>query len=133
MTLLPDRDTPSVCSSRRTSTRPGVKSARTCCMMREPMPSGTRAIRQFGGASLDASDVDELRAMSRTHRIFTADEAVALCARRRNAHARAICAGASRPTSPGNTGRYVDDAVMPALADRARLSTVISTMAGNSR
>jgi hypothetical protein len=62
----------------------------------------------------DVSDIDELRAMSRTHRIFTADEAIAYV-RGGGMLTLAPLGGGIPPDIAWKYLRYVDEAVMPAL------------------
>jgi hypothetical protein len=76
MTLLPNRDTPGVCfvasdvdQAWREIGKHLLHDARTYA---ECNPNN-----ETSAGIADVSDVDELRATSRTHRIFTADEAVA--------------------------------------------------------
>jgi hypothetical protein len=101
MTLLPNRDTPSVCF-----VAPDVNLAWQ--EIGEHLLHDARTYAEWNPGDqtsvgiADVSDVDELRAMSRTHRIFNAEEAIAqfaaaACSRLRR------CAVAFRLTSPGNT------------------------------
>lgn len=62
----------------------------------------------------DVSDVDELRAMSRTHRIFTADEAITHVRGGGMLTLAPLCGGVP-PDIAWKYLRYVDEAVMPAL------------------
>ena len=115
MTLLPERDTPSVCF-----VAPDVDLA-----WQEIGPHLLHDARVYAEWNpgdqttvgiADVADVDELRATSRTHRIFTADEAIA--------HVRGggmltlgpLCGGIP-PDIAWKYLRYVDEAVMPALRD----------------
>jgi alkanesulfonate monooxygenase SsuD/methylene tetrahydromethanopterin reductase-like flavin-dependent oxidoreductase (luciferase family) len=113
MTLLPDRDTPSVCF-----VAPDVDLA-----WREIGPHLLHDARayaewnpgnQTSAGIAEASDVDELRAMSRTHRIFTADEAVAHVRGGGMLALSPLCGGIP-PDIAWKYLRYVDEAVMPAL------------------
>ena len=66
----------------------------------------------------DVSDVDELRAMSRTHRIFTADEAIAHVRSGGMLTLAPLCGGIP-PDIAWKYLCYVDEAVMPTLTDGA--------------
>jgi hypothetical protein len=113
MTRLPNRDTPSVCF-----VAPDVDVAwqelgehllHDARMYAEWNPDN-----QTSAGIADVSDVDELRATSRTHRIFTADEAVAYV-RGGGMLALAPLCGGIPPDIAWKYLRYVDEAVMPAL------------------
>jgi hypothetical protein len=113
MTLLPNRDTPSVCF-----VAPDVDLA-----WREIGPHLLHDARayaewnpdnQTSAGIAEASDVDELRAMSRTHRIFTADEAIAHVRGGGMLTLSPLCGGIP-PDIAWKYLRYVDEAVMPAL------------------
>src|SRR5271155_2900514 len=62
----------------------------------------------------EVNDVDELRAMSRTHRVFTADEAIAHVRGGGMLTLAPLCGGLP-PDIAWKYLRYVDEAVMPAL------------------
>ena len=113
MTLLPNRDTPSVCF-----VAPDVDLA-----WREIGPHLLHDARAYAewnpenqtSAGIgEANDVDELRAMSRTHRIFTADEAIAHVHGGGMLTLSPLCGGIP-PDIAWKYLRYVDEAVMPAL------------------
>jgi len=113
MTLLPNRDTPSVCF-----VAPDVDLA-----WQEIGPHLLHDARayaewnpdnQTSAGINDVSDVDELRASSRTHRIFTADEAVAHIHAGGMLTLAPLCGGLP-PDIAWKYLRYVDEAVMPAL------------------
>jgi alkanesulfonate monooxygenase SsuD/methylene tetrahydromethanopterin reductase-like flavin-dependent oxidoreductase (luciferase family) len=114
MTLLPNRDTPSVCFVARDVDR----------AWREIGPHllhDARAYAEWNPGDqtttgiADVSDVDELRAMSRTHRIFTADEAIAHVRGGGMLTLAPLCGGVP-PDIAWRYLRYVDEAVTPALA-----------------
>jgi alkanesulfonate monooxygenase SsuD/methylene tetrahydromethanopterin reductase-like flavin-dependent oxidoreductase (luciferase family) len=113
MTLLPNRDTPSVCF-----VAPDVDVAwqeigehllHDARMYAEWNPDN-----QTSAGIADVSDVEELRATSRTHRIFTADEAVAHVRGGGMLTLAPLCGGIP-PDIAWKYLRYVDEAVMPAL------------------
>ena len=113
MTLLPNRDTPSVCF-----VAPDVDLA-----WQEIGPHllhDARAYAEWNPGDqtttgiADVSDVDELRAMSRTHRIFAADEAIAHVQGGGMLTLAPLCGGVP-PDIAWKYLRYVDEAVMPAL------------------
>jgi alkanesulfonate monooxygenase SsuD/methylene tetrahydromethanopterin reductase-like flavin-dependent oxidoreductase (luciferase family) len=113
MTLLPNRDTPSVCF-----VAPDVDLA-----WQEIGPHllhDARAYAEWNPGDqtttgiADVSDVDELRAMSRTHRIFTADEAIAHVQGGGMLTLAPLCGGVP-PDIAWKYLRYVDEAVMPGL------------------
>jgi hypothetical protein len=101
MTLLPNRDTPSVCF-----VAPDVDLAWQ--EIGEHLLHDARTYAEWNPGDqtsvgiADVSDVDELRAMSRTHRIFTTDEAIAHVRSGGMLTLAPLCV-AFRPTSPGNT------------------------------
>jgi alkanesulfonate monooxygenase SsuD/methylene tetrahydromethanopterin reductase-like flavin-dependent oxidoreductase (luciferase family) len=114
MTLLPERDTPSVAF-----VAPDVDLA-----WREIGPHLLHDARVYAEWNpgdqttvgiADANDVDELRAMSRTHRIFTADEAITHVRGGGMLTLAPLCGGIP-PDIAWKYLRYVDEAVMPALA-----------------
>jgi alkanesulfonate monooxygenase SsuD/methylene tetrahydromethanopterin reductase-like flavin-dependent oxidoreductase (luciferase family) len=113
ITLLPDRDTPSVCF-----VAPDVDQAwrelgehllHDARMYAEWNPDN-----QTSAGIADVSDVEELRATSRTHRIFTADEALAHVRDGGMLTLAPLCGGIP-PDIAWKYLRYVDEAVMPAL------------------
>jgi alkanesulfonate monooxygenase SsuD/methylene tetrahydromethanopterin reductase-like flavin-dependent oxidoreductase (luciferase family) len=113
MTLLPNRDTPSVCF-----VAPDVDLA-----WQEIGPHllhDARAYAEWNPGDqtttgiADVSDVDELRAMSRTHRIFAADEAIAHVQGGGMLTLAPLCGGVP-PDIAWKYLRYVDEAVMPGL------------------
>lgn len=113
MTLLPNRDTPSVCF-----VAPDVDLA-----WQEVGPHLLHDARayaewnpdnQTSAGITDVSNVDELRASSRTHRIFTADEAIAHIQGGGMLTLAPLCGGVP-PDIAWKYLRYVDEAVMPAL------------------
>jgi alkanesulfonate monooxygenase SsuD/methylene tetrahydromethanopterin reductase-like flavin-dependent oxidoreductase (luciferase family) len=113
MTLLPNRDTPSVCF-----VAPDIDVAwreigphllHDACAYAEWNPDN----RTSAGIA-EASDVGELRAMSRTHRIFTADEAIAHVRGGGMLTLSPLCGGL-QPDIAWKYLRYVDEGVMPAL------------------
>ena len=113
MTLLPTRDTPSVCF-----VAPDVDLA-----WQEIGPHllhDARAYAEWNPGDqtttgiADVSDVDELRAMSRTHRIFAADEAIAHVQGGGMLTLAPLCGGVP-PDIAWKYLRYVDEAVMPGL------------------
>jgi alkanesulfonate monooxygenase SsuD/methylene tetrahydromethanopterin reductase-like flavin-dependent oxidoreductase (luciferase family) len=113
MTLLPNRDTPSVCfvapdvdQAWREIGKHLLHDARTYA---EWNPDN-----ETSAGVADVSDVDDLRATSRTHRIFTADEAVAHVRGGGMLTLAPLCGGLP-PDIAWKYLRYVDDAVMPAL------------------
>lgn len=71
---------------------------------------------QTSAGIADAADVDELRAMSRTHRIFTADDAIAYVRGGGMLTLAPLCGGIP-PDIAWKYLRYVDEAVMPALRE----------------
>jgi alkanesulfonate monooxygenase SsuD/methylene tetrahydromethanopterin reductase-like flavin-dependent oxidoreductase (luciferase family) len=114
MTLLPNRDTPSVCF-----VAPDVDLA-----WQEIGPHLLHDARayaewnpdnQTSAGIAEADDVDELRAMSRTHRIFSADDAIAHVRGGGMLTLSPLCGGIP-PDIAWKYLRYVDEAVMPALA-----------------
>ena len=115
MTLLPNRDTPSVCF-----VAPDVDLAWD--ELGEHLLHDARTYaewnpgEQTSAGIADAADVDELRAMSRTHRIFTADEAIAHVRGGGMLTLAPLCGGVP-PGIAWKYLRYVDEAVMPALHD----------------
>jgi hypothetical protein len=112
MTLLPNRDTPSV-----GFVAPDVDLAWR--EIGEHLLHDARTYAEWNPGDLtsvgiaDVSDVDELRAMSRTHRIFTADEAIGYV--RGGMLTRAPLCGGIPPDIAWKYLRYVDEAVMAAL------------------
>jgi hypothetical protein len=113
MTLLPNRDTPSVCF-----VAPDVDVAwqelgehllHDARMYAEWNPDN-----QTSAGIADVSDVEELRATSRTHRIFTADEAITYVRGGGMLTLAPLCGGIP-PDIAWKYLRYVDEAVMPAL------------------
>jgi alkanesulfonate monooxygenase SsuD/methylene tetrahydromethanopterin reductase-like flavin-dependent oxidoreductase (luciferase family) len=113
MTLLPGRDTPSVCF-----VAPDVDLA-----WREIGPhllhdanayAEWNPGNQTSAGIADVGDVDELRAMSRTHRIFTSGEAIAHVHGGGMLTLAPLCGGIP-PDIAWKYLRYVDEAVMPAL------------------
>ncbi|MBV8862862.1 MAG: LLM class flavin-dependent oxidoreductase [Mycobacterium sp.] len=118
MTLLPERDTPSV-----VFVAPDVDLA-----WREIGPHLLHDAKVYsewnpGDETTvgigDVDDVDELRAMSRTYRIFTADEAIAHVRGGGMLTLAPLCGGIP-PDIAWKYLRYVDEAVMPALASAGR-------------
>lgn len=114
MTLLPERDTPSV-----VFVAPDVDLA-----WREIGPHLLHDAQVYAEWNpgdqttvgiADVTDVDELRATSRTHRIFTADEAIAHVHGGGMLTLAPLCGGLT-PDIAWKYLRYVDEAVMPALA-----------------
>jgi len=99
MTLLPNRDTPSVCF-----VAPDVDLAWQELGAHLLHDAHTYAEWNPGEETsvgiAEAADIDELRAMSRTHRIFAADRGDRLRPRRRQAYA---CAVVRRGSSLGTT------------------------------
>ena len=117
MTLLPERDTPSV-----VFVAPDVDLA-----WREIGPHLLHDARMYADWNpgdqttvgiADVNDVDELRATSRTHRIFTADEAIAYVRGGGMLTLAPLCGGIS-PDVAWKYLRYVDEAVMPALRNNS--------------
>ncbi|WIM88908.1 LLM class flavin-dependent oxidoreductase [Candidatus Mycobacterium wuenschmannii] len=113
MTLLPTRDTPSVCfvapdvdTAWREIGAHLLHDARTYA---EWNPDN-----ETSAGIADVRDVDELRATSRTHRIFAADEAVAHVRSGGMLTLAPLCGGIP-PDIAWKYLRYVDEAVMPAL------------------
>lgn len=113
MTLLPNRDTPSVCF-----VAPDVDVAwqelgehllHDARMYAEWNPDN-----QTSAGIADVSNVEELRATSRTHRIFTADEAITYVRGGGMLTLAPLCGGIP-PDIAWKYLRYVDEAVMPAL------------------
>lgn len=113
MTLLPERDTPSV-----VFVAPDVDLA-----WREIGPHLLHDARVYAEWNpgdqttvgiADANDVGELRTMSRTHRIFTADEAITHVRGGGMLTLAPLCGGIP-PDIAWKYLRYVDEAVMPAL------------------
>jgi alkanesulfonate monooxygenase SsuD/methylene tetrahydromethanopterin reductase-like flavin-dependent oxidoreductase (luciferase family) len=113
MTLLPNRDTPSVCF-----VAPDVDLA-----WQEIGPyllHDARAYAEWNPGDqttagiADVADVDELRAMPRTHRIFTAAEAIAHIRGGGMLTLAPLCGGIP-PDIAWKYLRYVDEAVMPAF------------------
>lgn len=113
MTLLPNRDTPSVCFVAHDvdlawqEVGPHLLHDARAYAEWNPGDQTTAGIA-------DVSDVDELRAMSRTHRIFTADEAIAYVRGGGMLTLAPLCGGLP-PDIAWKYLRYVDEAVMPAL------------------
>ena len=113
MTLLPNRDTPSVCF-----VAPDVDLAWQ--EIGEHLLHDARTYAEWNPGDqtsvgiADVSDVDELRAMSRTHRIFTADEAIAHVRSGGMLTLAPLCGGIP-PDIAWKYLRYVDEAVMPTL------------------
>src|ERR1700749_3118786 len=113
MTLLPNRDTPSVCF-----VAPDVDVAwqevgehllHDARMYAEWNPGD-----QTSAGIADVSDIEELRATSRTHRIFTADEAITYVRGGGMLTLAPLCGGIP-PDIAWKYLRYVDEAVMPAI------------------
>jgi alkanesulfonate monooxygenase SsuD/methylene tetrahydromethanopterin reductase-like flavin-dependent oxidoreductase (luciferase family) len=113
MTLLPNRDTPSVCF-----VAPDVDLA-----WQEVGPHLLHDARAYAewnpgdqttAGIADVSTVDELRAMSRTHRIFTAEEAIAHIRGGGMLTLAPLCGGLP-PDIGWKYLRFVDEAVMPAF------------------
>src|ERR1700744_2607340 len=113
MTLLPNRDTPSVCF-----VAPDVDVAwqelgehllHDARMYAEWSPGD-----QTSAGIADVSDIEELRATSRTHRIFTADEAITYVRGGGMLTLAPFCGGIP-PDIAWKYLRYVDEAGMPAL------------------
>jgi alkanesulfonate monooxygenase SsuD/methylene tetrahydromethanopterin reductase-like flavin-dependent oxidoreductase (luciferase family) len=113
MTLLPNRDTPSVCF-----VAPDVDLAwqeigehllHDARMYAEWNPDNETSV-----GIADVSDVDELRAAARTHRIFSADEAIAYVRDGGMLTLAPLCGGIP-PDIAWKYLRYVDEAVMPVL------------------
>jgi alkanesulfonate monooxygenase SsuD/methylene tetrahydromethanopterin reductase-like flavin-dependent oxidoreductase (luciferase family) len=119
MTLLPNRDTPSVCF-----VAPDVDLAWR--EIGEHLLHDARTYAEWNPGDqttvgiADVSDVDELRATSRTHRIFTADEAIAYVRGGGMLTLAPLCGGIT-PDIAWKYLRYVDEAVMPALAAESPL------------
>jgi alkanesulfonate monooxygenase SsuD/methylene tetrahydromethanopterin reductase-like flavin-dependent oxidoreductase (luciferase family) len=117
MTLLPNRDTPSVCF-----VAPDVDLAWQ--EIGEHLLHDARTYAEWNPGDqtsvgiADVSDVDELRATSRTHRIFTADEAIAHVRSGGMLTLAPLCGGIP-PDIAWKYLRYVDEAVMPTLTDGA--------------
>ncbi len=113
MTLLPNRDTPSVCF-----VAPDVDTAWR--EIGEHLLHDARTYAEWNpdnetsAGIADVSDVDELRATARTHRIFTADEAIAYVRGGGMLTLAPLCGGIP-PDIAWKYLRFVDDAVMPAL------------------
>jgi len=113
MTLLPNRDTPSVCF-----VAPDIDLA--WGEIGPHLLHDARAYaewnpdNQTSAGIAEARDVDELRVMSRTHRIFTADEAIAHVHGGGMLTLSPLCGGLP-PDIAWKYLRYVDEAVMPAL------------------
>jgi alkanesulfonate monooxygenase SsuD/methylene tetrahydromethanopterin reductase-like flavin-dependent oxidoreductase (luciferase family) len=113
MTLLPNRDTPSVCF-----VAPDVDLAWR--EIGEHLLHDARTYAEWNPGDqttvgiADVSDVDGLRATSRTHRIFTADEAIAYVRGGGMLTLAPLCGGIP-PDIAWKYLRYVDDAVMPTL------------------
>jgi hypothetical protein len=113
MTLLPNRDTPSVCF-----VAPDVDLAWR--EIGEHLLHDARTYAEWNPGDqtsvgiADVSDVDELRAMSRTHRIFTAEEAIAYVRGGGMLTLAPLCGGIP-PDIAWKYLRYVDEAVMPTL------------------
>jgi alkanesulfonate monooxygenase SsuD/methylene tetrahydromethanopterin reductase-like flavin-dependent oxidoreductase (luciferase family) len=114
MTLLPERDTPSV-----VFVAPDIDLA-----WREIGPHLLHDAQVYAEWNpgdqttvgiADVNNVDELRATSRTHRIFTADEAIAHVRGGSMLTLAPLCGGIP-PDIAWKYLRYVDEAVMPALA-----------------
>ena len=113
MTLLPNRDTPSVCF-----VAPDVDQAwreiGAHLLHDARMYSEWNPDNENSAGIAHVSDVDELRATSRTHRIFTADEAIAYV-RDGGMLTLAPLSGGIPPDIAWKYLRYVDEAVMPAI------------------
>jgi alkanesulfonate monooxygenase SsuD/methylene tetrahydromethanopterin reductase-like flavin-dependent oxidoreductase (luciferase family) len=113
MTLLPNRDTPSVCF-----VAPDVDTAWR--EIGEHLLHDARMYAEWNPGNetsagiADVSNVDELRSTSRTHRIFAADEAIAYVRGGGMLTLAPLCGGIP-PDIAWKYLRYVDDAVMPAL------------------
>jgi alkanesulfonate monooxygenase SsuD/methylene tetrahydromethanopterin reductase-like flavin-dependent oxidoreductase (luciferase family) len=113
MTLLPNRDTPSVCF-----VAPDVDLAWQ--EIGEHLLHDARTYAEWNPGDqtsvgiADVSDADELRATSRTHRIFTADEAIAHVRSGGMLTLAPLCGGIP-PDIAWKYLRYVDEAVMPTL------------------
>ncbi len=113
MTLLPNRDTPSVCF-----VAPDVDQAWR--EIGEHLLHDARMYAQWNpdnqtsAGIADVSDVDELRATSRPHRIFTADDAIAHVRGGGMLTLAPLCGGIP-PDIAWKYLRYVDEAVLPAL------------------
>ena len=69
---------------------------------------------QTSAGIADVNDVEELRATSRTHRIFNADEAITHVRGGGRLTLAPLCGGIP-PDIAWKYLRYVDEAVMPAL------------------
>lgn len=113
MTLLPQHDTPTVCF-----VAPDVDLA-----WRELGPHLLHDARMYAEWNPDnevsaginhAADVDELRATSRTHRIFTADEAIRHIRGGGMLTLAPLCGGVPVETA-WKYLRYVEESVMPTL------------------
>jgi alkanesulfonate monooxygenase SsuD/methylene tetrahydromethanopterin reductase-like flavin-dependent oxidoreductase (luciferase family) len=113
ITLLPDRNTPTVCF-----VAPDVDAA-----WNELGPHLLHDARSYAewnpdndtsAGITDVCDVNELRATSRTHRIFTADEAIAHIQSGGMLTLAPLCGGIP-PETAWKYLRYVDEAIVPGL------------------